>query len=246
MLNYGPSRPGEPVSPGAGGQYPPAGGPFPGQPGAAPYPGSAQPPPAQPPPDPWQQPSPESPASQFGGQPPGYDPYRNPQQPAFQPGHATPPPPGGYQQQPGYQPQSGYQPQEWAPQGQQPEFNAGWQVPPEKGRSTTVVVMSVILVLVVLAAAGVGFYLYHQSKNTTATAPPPPATVGQCVTQVPQSANSALVKHDCGPGALQVLKIQIGTTDTSICNGVAGATNNYKFDWPVGTASDYVLCLKQQ
>jgi hypothetical protein len=200
-------------------------------------------------PDPWAgNPSPGTPppVSPTAGAP-SYDYYGNPQQPVYQPGQAAAPVEGGYQ--PG-----GYQPAEWSPGGYQPQAPeyADWQGegPPAAGktRSPAIIILSVLLVLVVLAAAGVGFYLIKQSRGSNQTAPPPPGNVGDCVVSDGQpDPHTMLVKHDCGPGTLQILQIIPGTTDVSRCASVAGATNNYKFDWkPSDTSGDYVLCLKQQ
>jgi hypothetical protein len=220
MANYG-QVPGDAMSPGAAGAYPPAG--------------------AYPSPDPWV----GQPAGQPSGPPvspaPAYDYYGNPQQAGFRPGQAAAPSPEGYGQ-PVYP--EGYQPQPWTPQ---PE-NQNWP-PPENKRPTAIIVLSVLLVLVVIAAAGVGFYLYKQnSKDSNAKPPAQPGVVGDCMVSDGQAEpHTMLVKKLCGPNTYQILKIIPGTTDTGQCDGVAGATDNYKFDWkPNDATGDYVLCLKKQ
>jgi hypothetical protein len=66
------------------------------------------------------------------------------------------------------------------------------------------------------------------------------------VTSSGSGSNPVLTNSGCIPGAYKVLRVQKGTVDTTVCNGVDGVTNNYTFEWPVDPSiNDYVLCLQK-
>jgi hypothetical protein len=145
-----------------------------------------------------------------------------------------------YQQQ--YQ-QPQYQPPAYA----QPPYDPNYPPPavPKKDNSALVIVLALLLAVVVLAGAGLAIYLWR--TNAAATPPPPVPAVNDCLVSNGKAANPTLTKTACGPNTFKVLKVQRGSVDTSICNGVPGVTNNYTFQWPVDPQiNDYVLCLQQQ
>jgi hypothetical protein len=161
--------------------------------------------------------------------------------PMYQPGYST------YQPRQ-YEPQYEQQYQQYPPQYQAPTYGQAQYEPQyaqPKKTSTAIIVLSVLLALVVLIGAGLGIYLWR--TRAAATPPPPVPAVNECLVSNGDTANPMLTPVGCGPNTYKVLKVQRGTTDSAVCNGVGGVSDTYKFEWPVDpTVNNYVLCLQKQ
>ncbi|HKT02520.1 MAG TPA: hypothetical protein VJT31_23575 [Rugosimonospora sp.] len=256
--------------------YGPPGGQYPGQPSdpwqqndpygqssGAPYPTSPYGTP-----DPWNAPPTPGPVTPGPyGQPSGYDPTFQQQQPPFgaQPGYPQPPQPA----QPMYgQPQPD-------PYGAPPPPVWGPPTAPPKKRGPGGIIAIVVVLVVLLCGGGLtALYLIGRNSGkpaaqgttppstaptgttpTQADSPPPDTTapgdpitgvkVGQCVVNNGSDTNADLQIVTCAKNTFKVLARFNGTTDKKKCNSVPQFTHYFTYT-TTPTTDDFLLCLKKQ